>query len=74
MSPEQRALLNKRRCELYATKKSAKMLQKTPKKTVQSTCMVIKLFVQSENIIGPYDTYYNNKFLDSPSLYKYRSS
>jgi len=41
MSPEQRALLNKRRHELYAQKnaseKSAKMLQMTPKETCQST-------------------------------------
>ena len=43
ISPEQRALLNKRRRELYAPKKSAKMIQMTPKETAQSTGMVIKL-------------------------------
>jgi hypothetical protein len=47
MSPEQRALLNKRRRELYATqnapKKSAKMLQMTPKDTAQSTGLAIIL-------------------------------
>jgi hypothetical protein len=41
MSPEQRALLNKRRRELYAqenaSKNSVKILQMTPKETSQST-------------------------------------
>ena len=41
MSLEERALLNKRRRELYAQKKAskkfAKMLQMTPKETCQST-------------------------------------
>jgi hypothetical protein len=47
MSPQQKALLNKRRRELYATKnapkKSAKMLQMTSKETAQLTGMVIIL-------------------------------
>ena len=47
MSTEQRALQNKRRHQLYATKNTPKntgmMLQMTPKETAQSTGMVIKL-------------------------------
>jgi hypothetical protein len=47
MSREQKALLNKRRRELYAAKnaqkKSAKVLQMTPNDTVESTGVVIKL-------------------------------
>jgi hypothetical protein len=47
MSLEQRALLNKRWRELYATqnapKKSAKMLQMTPKDTAQSIGLAIIL-------------------------------
>ena len=56
ISPEQRALLNKRRRELYAMKnapkKSAKMLQMTPKETAQSTGMVIKLISLRRKFCG----------------------
>ena len=48
MSLEERALLNKRRRELYAqkkaSKKSVKMLQMTPKETCQSIG-IAKLFI-----------------------------
>jgi hypothetical protein len=50
MSPEQRALLNKRRRELYAMKRSAKMLQMTSKETAQSTGMVIILIYLHQKI------------------------
>jgi hypothetical protein len=47
MSPEQKALLNKRRRELYAAKnaqkKSANVLQMTPNDTTESTGVVIIL-------------------------------
>jgi hypothetical protein len=47
MSPQQRALLNKRKHEMYAKKndkkKFAKMLEMTPKEIAQSTGMIIQL-------------------------------
>jgi hypothetical protein len=59
MSSEQRALLNKRRRELYAqenaSKKSAKILQMTPKETFQSTgiaIIVISLHKKFRGVVG----------------------
>ena len=43
MSTEQRALQNKRRHELYATKNTGMMLQMTPKETAQPTGVQIIL-------------------------------
>ena len=51
-SPEQRALLNKRRRESYASKKTAKKLEMAPKENAQSTGMVIKLIYLERTIIA----------------------
>ena len=52
MSPEQRALLNKRKRESYASKKTAKKLEMAPKENAQSTGMVIKLIYLERTIIA----------------------
>ena len=69
MSTEQRALQNKRRRELYATKNTPKntgmMLQMTPKETAQPTgVQIILISPQQYLIVVLQDTYYMNKFLD----------
>ena len=56
MFTEQRALQNKRRRELYATKNTQKntgmMLQMTPKETAESTGMIIKLISLQRKFCG----------------------